>query len=227
MLTRKNTNCLAALRFCLVTNIQNKELEQYSLFIKQAVLGGVSMVQLREKGISYDLLRKQAVMLKKNLAPFNVPLIINDNVELACEVDANGVHLGQTDMHPEKARKLLGPNKIIGWSLESLDDVHRSNSISCLNYVTASAIFASKIKPDCKMHWGLDGLKTVVNLSKHPVTAIGGITVQNAQEIMNHGAKGVAVIGAVHDYEDAYFAALKLSNELDIDTADKKRVRFK
>ena len=108
-------------------------------------------------------------------------------------------------------------------------DVYESNEMSVLDYVTASAVHTSKTKPDCKKIWGLDGLQEILKVSRHPVTAIGGITVQNARQIMNAGASGVAVIGAVHDYKDPYLAACNLTQELNCEQhqkSTKTRIRI-
>ena len=96
-----------------------------------------------------------------------------------------------------KARSILGPNKIIGLSIESLSELAIANASDSIDYVTASAVFPTQTKPDCKTLWGIDGLEQVVLRSKHPVTAIGGINVQNVRSVMEQGVEGVAVIGAL------------------------------
>ena len=172
-------------RLCLVTNIRNRAMNDYGKFIQQAVRGGVTMVQLREKaGSIHDRhkIKQQAIALQNILKPMGIPLIINDFVELAAEIDADGVHIGQQDMSVSKARKILGPHKIIGLSIESLDELHLANDTAGISYVTASALFPSKTKPDCKTLWGLKGLEIIAQQSKYPVTTIGGITEKNIKE---------------------------------------------
>ncbi len=203
------------LKLCLVTNMTSHPISQYKSLIEHAVRGGVTMVQIREKSTNLAEVKARAQELQKILRPFGVPLIINDFIELAAEIDAGGVHIGQQDMHPDEARKILGPNKIIGLSIESLEELEHSNRLSTINYVTASAVFPSKTKPECKKIWGIEGLKQTILNSRHPVTAIGGIKLHNVRDIIEAGAQGIAVIGAIHDAKDPYRAALNLRNVLD------------
>lgn len=148
----------------------------YLEFIKKCAKGGIASLQLREKHASSEFLFEFGRRLKLILAPFSVPLIINDDVELARRLDADGVHLGHTDGNPEQARKLLGPNKIIGLSIESLDELEKINDLDIgATYVAASAVFATKNKNNIKTLWGIDGLKKVVALSRYPIVAVGGI----------------------------------------------------
>jgi thiamine-phosphate pyrophosphorylase len=171
----------------------------YLDFIKRCALSGVTAVQLREKKASHSDLIAFALGLKEILKPLNTPLIINDNITLAKEIDADGVHLGQTDESPVFARELLGPDKIIGLSIEHLNDLKKANQFSKLNYVAASAVFDSKNKANLKTIWGLEGLNTIAEKSNYPVVAIGGIHHANAEEVIRAGAAGIAVIGALHD----------------------------
>lgn len=200
-----------SLKLCLVTNIKQQSMDEYLIFIKRAVMGGVSMVQLREKGDDFAEVRQKAIALKNLLHEFRIPLIINDFVNLAAEIGAAGVHIGPHDMSISEARKILGPNKIIGYSIETLEDLNRINKED-VNYVTASAIYPSKTKPECNTIWGLDGLRSVVTNSKHPVTAIGGINTRNAGDIFSAGAVGVAVVGAIHDPICPHQASQELIN---------------
>jgi thiamine-phosphate pyrophosphorylase len=197
------------LRLCLVTDIKDKPMDEYLRFIEQAIRGGVTMVQLREKSISYDKIKTRALVLKNFLSPLNIPLIINDFVEIAIEIDADGVHVGNEDMDAVLLREKLGPNKIIGVSVETLKDIDNANNLP-INYVAASAIFPSVTKLNCKTFWGIDGLKMVVEKSTHPVIAIGGINSHHVQDIFNTGAQGIAVISAIHDTHNPYEATERL-----------------
>lgn len=197
------------LKLCLVTDINNKPMDGYLRFIEQAIRGGVTMVQLREKSIGYDKIRTRALALKNFLSPLNIPLIINDFVDIAIEVDADGVHVGNEDMEASILREKLGPNKIIGLSAETLEDIERANNLP-IDYVAASAIFPSVTKLNCKKFWGIDGLKMVVEKSTHPVIAIGGINSTHVQDISKAGAKGIAVISTIHDAHNPYEATKRL-----------------
>ena len=213
------------LRLCLVTHIKNHSLPQYKQFIQHTVRGGVTMVQLREKA-DIQKVKLKALELQSLLKPMGIPLIINDFVELAAEIDADGVHIGQNDVHPTEAIKILGPHKIIGLSIESLDELYEANKINGITYITASAIFPSRTKPECKTLWGRDGLKQVIKNSVHPVTAIGGINNDNISSIINVGACGVAVVEAIHNAHNPYTAALSLRRSIDkaLLRSDKKRI---
>ena len=199
------------LKLCLVTKTTINTFDVYKKFLLQAVEGGVTLVQLREKFKNPTELKSIALELKSIL---KVPLIINDNIEIAKEIDADGVHLGQSDSSPILARELLGPKKIIGLSIETLPQLTIANQLTCINYIAASAVFPSKNKSDCKTIWGLDGLQKITQLSKHPVVAIGGIDQHNIQQIIENGASGAAVIGAIHDQDDPKTAARNLLKKI-------------
>lgn len=203
-----------ALRLCLVTNLKNKPFSLYRPLILQAIQGGITSVQLREKTQNLLEYKQLALQLKTILRPFKIPLIINDHVEIAKEIDADGVHLGQSDLSPEDARKILGAEKIIGWSVETLEELEIANQLTCLDYIAASAVFPSKTKPDCKTTWGITGLMHIAQHSKHPVMAIGGINLSNIKTVMDSGACGVAVVGAIHDHDPRKSAA-DLITEID------------
>lgn len=198
------------LQLCLVTHLPRRSFEHYKHFLLQAISGGVTAVQLRDKEASFTELHQLALELKTLLSPLNIPLIINDHVEIAKLVDADGVHIGQSDQSPVDTRQRLGSKKWIGLSVESLDDLAIANQLDCIDYVGASAVFQSQTKLDCKTLWGLDGLKTLTEQSRHPVVAIGGITCHNIQGVMACGVCGVAVIGALHNQPDPKQAASDL-----------------
>lgn len=188
---------LNALKLCLLTDSVSFNTDYYAFIIK-AIQSGVSSIQLRAKSLSEPQLLKVALKLKTLLAPYNVPLIINDNLAVAAKADAEGLHLGQLDGSPKHARKVLGQNKIIGLSIESLDELQQANQLDCIDYVAASSVFNSISKSNIKTVWGLDGLSHICQISKHPVIAIGGITTKNAAAVLQHGATGLAVISAIH-----------------------------
>jgi thiamine-phosphate pyrophosphorylase len=193
------------LKLCLITNLQGQSFTAYKNFLLQGIAGGVTSVQLREKIPSVDLY-ELAGQFQSVLKPLGIPLIINDDVEIAQAVDAAGVHLGQTDMSPVEARKKLN-GKIIGWSIETLEQLHIANRLDCIDYVAASAVFPSRTKPDCRTIWRLEGLQKIVTTSRLPVMAIGGIGIQNVKAVMGTGACGIAVVGALHRQEPRQAAA--------------------
>ncbi len=204
----------SALTLCLVTLPNYQSFDNYIFLIQQAIKGGATSIQLRNKTNQMSMIRDTALALLSLLRPLNIPLIINDNVLLAKEIDADGVHLGQSDLLPIEARNILGSDKIIGLSIETSEQLDQANQLNCIDYVAASAIFPSKTKQDCKTIWGLSGLKTITQQSKHPVVAIGGINASNARDVIAHGACGIAVISAIHDHAYPELAAAELIREM-------------
>ncbi len=186
---------------CFVTHVENYTLPDYLELLEKIVAGGVTHVQFRAKTLSRFETYVWAYGIKKFLDERKIPLIINDNVALAEVVDAYGVHLGQTDGSPEAARMRLGPDKCIGLSIESTDELLAANQLDCIDYVAASAVFPTQTKTNCKKIWGLHGLNKLVPQSKHPVIAIGGIHTNNIKRVMEQGVLGVAVISAIQEAE--------------------------
>lgn len=182
--------------------------------VAAAVQGGVSCVQLREKNLSTREFLAQALMLKKLLAPHGVPLVINDRIDIALACDAEGVHLGQSDLPVDKARRLLPPGIFIGLSVESLEEVLHSATLP-LDYLGVSPIFATPTKTDTKHAWGLDGLAAVRAATRLPLVAIGGIHAGNAREVLRAGADSLAVVSVLCAAEDPRGAAANLRTVCD------------
>ncbi len=178
--------------------------------VRDAVIGGVTMVQLREKNCDTGLFVKLAQELKLLLQPYRVPLIINDRVDVALAVNADGVHIGQSDMPYAIARQLLGHEKIIGLSVENMEQVFAANELD-VDYIGVSPVFSTATKTDIAQPFGLDGLQTASNLSKHPIVAIGGIHLNNAQEVIHHGADGLAVVSEIISAKNPTLAAKQLT----------------
>jgi thiamine-phosphate pyrophosphorylase len=132
------------------------------------------------------------------LKPLGIPLIINDRVDIAHAIGADGVHLGQSDLNVVEARAILGKKAIIGISIESLKQAEAAIEED-VNYLAASPIFPTKTKTDCGEPWGLDGLKQLCTISEYPVVAIGGINETNVKQVMDCGAAGVALVSAIFD----------------------------
>ena len=164
--------------------------------VRESVEGGATMVQLREKTLDTGEFIALALRLKEVLKPYGVPLVINDRVDVALACDADGVHIGQSDMPYEMARKLMGPDKIIGLSVENFDQVEQANSLD-VDYIGISPVFATPTKTDTAAPFGLDGLRRAVRLSKHPTVAIGGMNSSTAAEVMAAGTDGIAVVSAI------------------------------
>lgn len=181
--------------------------------VMQAVAGGVTMVQLREKDIDTRTFIKLGLELKQKLQQVNIPLIINDRVDVAMAIDADGVHIGQSDMPYSLARRLLGSNKIIGLSVENIDEVIEANSLN-VDYIGISPVFTTQTKTDTAQPFGLSGLREAVRLSVHPTVAIGGINLQTKNDVLDCGADGIAVVSAIMAAENPKQAAKDLINLL-------------
>ena len=162
----------------------------------EAVAGGVTMVQLREKDAPTGEFVALAKRLKALLAPLGVPLIINDRVDVALAADADGVHIGQSDMAYADARRLLGPDKIIGLSVENFHDLEVANGLD-VDYIGISPVYGTPTKTDTAQPFGLEGLRRAVEMSAHPTVAIGGMNAQTIGDVMLAGTDGVAVVSAI------------------------------
>jgi thiamine-phosphate pyrophosphorylase len=178
--------------------------------VRQAVEGGVSMVQLREKEASTRFFIEEARRIKEILAPYKVPLIINDRVDVALAVVADGAHVGQADMPYPTARKLLGKEAIIGLSVETIPQVMEAEGYD-VDYLGVSPIFETPTKTDTQGSWGLEGLARVREISRHPLVAIGGLKAGNAEAVIRAGADGVAVVSAICSAPDPRQAAEDLN----------------
>jgi thiamine-phosphate pyrophosphorylase len=174
-----------------------------------AVEGGAQTVQLREKNASTRVFVELAGVLQELLAPRGVPLIINDRVDVAMASGANGVHLGRDDMAYPDARRLLGPDTVIGLSVETMDDVMHAEQFD-VNYLGVSPIFATPTKTDTRGVWGIDGLAAVRRRSRHRLVAIGGLHAGNVSDVVAAGADAVAVVSAVCGAPDPRAAAAEL-----------------
>ncbi|GBC94830.1 Thiamine-phosphate synthase [bacterium HR16] len=173
--------------------LQGRPLEEVVL---AAVQGGVKMVQLREKHATTRFFVEEAQRIKELLAPYEVPLIINDRVDVAMAVGAHGVHIGQEDMPYPLARRLLGEHAIIGLSVETMEQVREAEQYD-LSYISVSPVFETPTKTDTKGAWGIEGLKQVRAVTRHCVVAIGGINATNVQQVVRAGAEGIAVVSAI------------------------------
>lgn len=177
--------------------------------IRAAVAGGVSVVQLREKSCSthdfIELARSAAKELRGR-----VPLIINDRIDVALAVGADGVHIGQSDMPYGMARELLGPQALIGLSVETPEQAKEAESLN-VDYLGLSPVFATATKSDIAPPLGLAGVRRIRSESRHRLVAIGGINHENALDVVSAGADGLAVVSAICSAKDPQEAAQVLS----------------
>ena len=177
--------------------------------VAQAVQGGVTCVQLREKQLPTRDFVARAIALKTLLAPLGIPLVINDRLDVALACEADGVHLGQSDMSVDVARRLLPPHVFIGWSVETEPDVARAAALP-VDYLGVSPVFATPTKTDTHTPWGLEGLRQVRAQTRLPLVAIGGIHAGNAADVVQAGADGLAVVSAICAADSPALAAAEL-----------------
>ena len=185
----------------------------------KAVEGGVTMVQLREKAADTRTFLSRGQELKQALHKYGIPLIINDRIDIALAIDADGVHIGQSDMPYETARRLLGKDKIIGLSVENINEALEANNLD-VDYIGISPVFATPTKTDTAMPFGLDGLARAVRMSVHPTVAIGGMNEGTAAETIARGTDGIAVVSAIVTAASPREAASRLLKIID----DERRV---
>lgn len=180
----------------LVTDRQwLKKGEKLADAVETAVKNGVTCVQLREKSATYAEFLSLAEELKPVCKKYGVPFIINDNVEIALAVDADGVHIGQDDMTVPMARKLLGENKIIGTSAHNVIEAVKAKADGA-DYIGCGAVFGSRTKTDAGF-LGVEGLKEICRQTDLPVVAIGGISRENVPFLADTGVDGIAVVSAI------------------------------
>jgi len=177
--------------------------------VAAAVAGGVTVVQLREKHADTHEFVELARALKALLAPRGVPLLINDRVDVAQACRADGVHVGQGDMHPAEVRALLGHTALVGLSVETMDQAREAETLD-VDYLGVSPVFATPTKTDTAPPWGLDGLARLRAATGRTLVAIGGIGAANAASVLTAGADGLAVVSALCAADDPERAAAEL-----------------
>ena len=181
--------------------------------VQAAVNGGVSVVQLREKECSTLEFIQQARSIKEFLNTRHIPLIINDRLDVAQAVEAEGVHLRQTDMPLETAKGILGDTMIIGISAECLADAIAAEKGGA-DYLGVSPIYATPTKTDTAPALGLEGLREIRKAVRLPLVGIGGLNKENAADVIRNGADGVAVVSAIVAANDPEAAARELKHSI-------------
>lgn len=181
--------------------------------VEQAILGGATIVQLREKAVSTREFVKLAQEVLAVARQYGVPLIINDRIDVMLAVDADGAHVGQEDMPAVLARKLIGPEKILGVSVETVAEAQAAVAGGA-DYLGAGAVFTTPTKADAGQPIGLEGLRRIKASVEIPVVAIGGINAENLQEVLQTGVDGVALVSAVFGREEINDAAATLATLL-------------
>ena len=176
--------------------------------VRKAIDGGATFIQLREKHLDKDEFLKEAMEIKALCAEYKVPFVINDDVDIALKSDADGVHVGQSDMQAGDVRAKLGPDKIIGVSAQTVEQALLAEKNGA-DYLGVGAVFATSSKDDA-IEVGPEVLKAICSAVSIPVVAIGGITKENVIQLKGSGISGIAVISAVFAQPDIKAAAAEL-----------------
>ena len=181
--------------------------------VEQALRGGATCVQLREKELNDTDFLAEAKELKILCARYGVPLIINDNVELALEVDADGVHVGQEDMNAQDVRGLIGPGKILGVTAKTIEQAQKAQ-LNGADYLGSGAVFGSTTKPNARP-MSRELLQTICASVSIPVVAIGGIHRGNIASLAGTGIRGAAVVSGIFAAADIEEECFRLRAEID------------
>lgn len=180
--------------------------------VQLALEGGVTMIQLREKNLDEESFYREAIEIKELCKKFHVPFIINDNVELAKKVDADGIHVGQNDMAAQDVRAIIGPDKILGVSTQTVEEALLAQKMGA-DYLGVGAVFPTGSKDDC---WVLshDLCREICSAVTIPVVAIGGINLGNISKLSGLGFSGISLISAIFGQSDIKAATMKLKEEV-------------
>ena len=184
--------------------------ETLSDAVLQAIEGGATLIQLREKELSKKEFLDEAFTIKEICSSKKIPLIINDNVKIAKQTDACGVHIGQSDMELKEARKILGAEKIIGVSCQTVEQALQAEKNGA-DYLGVGAVFSTSTKADAD-NVSISTLKEICRAVKIPVVAIGGISLQNMSQLKGSGIAGVSVISAIFAQQDICGATRELKS---------------
>ncbi|WP_063661830.1 thiamine phosphate synthase [Aliivibrio fischeri] len=179
----------------LVTD-EKQDIDTLCHVVAEAVKGGVTMVQVREKHGDVRAFIQRSLAIKEILKDSGVPLIINDRVDVALAVQADGVHLGQSDMPAQIARQLIGPDMILGLSVENETQLRKAQELP-VDYLGISAIFSTPTKTNIIKEWGIQRVAFAVKESQLPLVAIGGINDSNIREVVDTGVDGIALVSAI------------------------------
>ncbi|MBR4089581.1 MAG: thiamine phosphate synthase [Mogibacterium sp.] len=176
--------------------------------VHESLEGGVTFLQLREKSLDDENFYKEAVRLQEMAREYGVPFVVNDNVDIAVRMDADGVHVGQSDMEAGDVRALIGPDKILGVSAQTVEQAVLAEKRGA-DYLGVGAVFPTGSKDDA-VEVSHETLKAICEAVSIPVVAIGGITVNNTPELAGSGICGIAVISAIYGQKDIYQATVSL-----------------
>lgn len=180
--------------------------------IKEALCAGVTLLQLREKSMDKRAFLEEAILVRELTKHYGIPLIINDDVEIALKCGADGVHVGQDDLSPSEVRRLIGPDRILGVTAKNVNQAKKAY-MDGADYIGSGAIFPSPTKKDA-IPLTLEQLTAICRSIPIPVTAIGGITVENVSSLKGTGVAGASVVSGIFGQKDITTAVHRLKEQL-------------
>lgn len=181
---------------------------------EQAIAGGVDIIQLREKTVDTARFIDKALRLQERLSKYQVPLIINDNLDVALQSSAFGIHVGNKDISPQDIRSVWKDCPCLGYSIEHLEQLenYHTEVSDCLGI---SPVFQTSTKKDTITEWGIQGIEKIRSLTDKPLVAIGNMNIQNAYEVIKAGADCIAVVSAICSADNPAKAAYEIKNQIE------------
>lgn len=196
-----------------ITHRKDQDDEDFLNQLEEALQGGLTMVQVREKGSDDKEFYEIAKKVKELCNKYEIPIIVNDNIDIAMAIDADGIHLGQEDEAVSKAREVLGKRKIIGATAKTVEEAQKAEQAGA-DYLGSGALFTSSSKKEAKTI-SKDQLKEIATSVEIPVVGIGGIDEENVDQLEGTGIVGVSVIGAIFNEEDTKEATRRLRKKVE------------
>ncbi|MGN1362905.1 MAG: thiamine phosphate synthase [Methanobrevibacter sp.] len=195
----------------LVTNSKNKRNQEFLDIIEESIKGGVSIVQVREKELDLIPFYEKAKAVKEITDKYGIPLIINDRLSIAIGLGADGAHVGQDDIDGSVARDILGPDRILGISAQTVEQAKKAEKDGA-DYIGCGAVFPTNTKEDADSV-SIEEFKKIKEAVNIPVVAIGGIKIDNVKYLNETNADGISVVSAIMDAEEPKEASEKLLEE--------------
>ena len=205
----------AMLLYAVTDQMWLKEDETLGDVVESVLQNGATFLQIREKDLAQDAFEAEAERLKTLCTQHGVPFVVNDSVEIALQCDADGVHVGQSDIKGRDIRSMIGPDKILGISAGTVEEAVAAEKAGA-DYIGVGAIFTTSTKKNAR-NMTMEQLKEIVSSVSIPVVAIGGISAENILQLRGSGVDGVAVVSAIFAAEDPGKATadlLKLAEEM-------------
>lgn len=201
------------LKLYLVTDRQWTGEQSLLEQVEESIQGGVSIIQLREKSLDDESFLKEAIQMRELASRYEIPFIVNDNALVALRSEADGIHIGQNDLAIQEVRKIVGSNRIIGVSAQTVEQAITAQQNGA-DYLGVGAVFSTTTKTDA-VEVTYETLKAICEAVTIPVVAIGGITVDNVHQLKGSGIEGVAVVSAILAQKNIKKAAENLRKELE------------